>query len=154
MTTVKRLRFSTTIAAPAAKVWDTMFGAETYTRWTAAFTEGSYFEGDWSDGSRMKFLAPGGSGMIAEIAERREHEFLSIRHVGFVMNGVEDTESDAVRAWAPAYENYTFTAVPGGTRITVDQDLAAEHEESMQEIWARALGVLKRICEQEEPPGA
>lgn len=43
-----------TINAPVAVVWEVMFGAESYTRWTAAFAEGSYYDGSWSQGSRIK----------------------------------------------------------------------------------------------------
>jgi hypothetical protein len=39
--------------------------------------------------------------MIAEIAEHRPNEFISIRNLGFIAKGVEDTGSDAVRARAP-----------------------------------------------------
>ena len=64
--------------------------------------------------------------MVAEIAESRNNEFISIRHLGYVANGVEDTTSDAIRAWAPAYENYTFSAVPEGTTLVIDLDVTAE----------------------------
>jgi hypothetical protein len=147
MPEVKRFRFEETIPAHPARVWEAMFSPETYPRWTAAFFEGSRFEGDWSEGSRILFLAPDGNGMVAEIAESRPHEFISIRHLGYVMDGVEDTESDEVRAWAPAYENYSFEAVPDGTRVVVDQDVLADHEDSMRDSWSKALAALKEICE-------
>jgi hypothetical protein len=47
--------------------------------------------------------------MTAEIAENRPFEFVSIRHLGIIKDGVDDTESPASRAWTPAFENYTFT---------------------------------------------
>jgi hypothetical protein len=85
--------------------------------------------------------------MLAEIAESREHEFISIRHLGFIANGIEDTTSEAIRAWAPAYENYTFQTVPGGTHLVVDQDVAAEWETFMNEAWPKALVLLKELSE-------
>lgn len=147
MPQIKRVQFETTIEAPVSVVWETMLGAESYSRWTSAFTEGSSYEGSWTEGSRIRFLAPSGDGMVSEIVENRPHEFLSIRHLGLVANGIEDTESEAVRAWAPAYENYTFSSVPEGTRLIVDQDVAAEFEESMQEAWPKAFALLKELCE-------
>jgi hypothetical protein len=125
-----------------------MLGTETYPRWTKAFVEGSYFEGDWSQGSRIRFLAPPGDGMVAEIAENRPHEFISIRHLGFIANGREDTDSDAVRAWAPAYEDYTLTPVEEGTKILVDQDMTEDFEESMREMWSKAFELLRELCEE------
>jgi hypothetical protein len=84
--------------------------------------------------------------VVSEIAENRPNEFLSIRHLGYIANGVEDTSSEAIRAWAPAYENYTFTATPQGMKLTVDQDMTDEFE-GMVEAWPNALGELKALCE-------
>ena len=147
MAAVKRMQFSTVIAAPAARVYALLIGPESYKQWTAPFMAGCYYEGSWAQGERIRFLAPNGEGMVAEIAENRPHAFISIRHLGFIAGGVEDTESEAVRAWAPAYENYTLLAVPGGTKLVVDQDLAEDWAESMAEAWPRALARLKALCE-------
>ena len=149
MSNVKRIQFDATINAPVAKVWDFMIGQNTYPRWAAAFTEGSYYDGSWSEGSRIKFLAPSGDGMLAEIAESRLHEFISIRHIGFIFNGAEDTESESVRSWAPAYENYTFSAVDGGTKVVVDQDVLADFEQFLVDAWPKALDSLRQHCEGE-----
>lgn len=150
MSAPKKGRYQTTINAPAATVWDTMLSAASYRIWTSAFGEGSYFEGDWSQGSRMRFLTPDGDGMLAEIAQCRKHEFLSIRHIGFVYKGKEDTQSDAVKSWAPAYENYALEALPdGGTQLRVEQDLTDEYEAFMNETWPKALALLKQLCENE-----
>lgn len=147
MTTVKRIRFQTTIEAAVDLVWGVMLGKETYPRWTAAFAEGSYYEGTWSKGERIRFLAPPGDGMLAEIAEIRPNEFISIRHLGYIVNGVEDTESDSVRAWAPAFEDYSFRSVPGGTELVIDQEVTADFEQFMKEAWPKALELLKSLCE-------
>lgn len=147
MSNVKRIQFSTTIKAPVETVWEVMLGAESYGRWTAPFSEGSYYEGSWSQGSRMKFLAPSGDGMVAEIAENRLHEFISIRHLGYIVDGVEDTERVSVSAWAPAYESYTFSAVPEGTKLVIDQDVTEDFEQYMQDMWPEALELLKQLSE-------
>jgi hypothetical protein len=106
---MKRSGFSVAIAASKRKVWNTMLEPDSYRAWTAAFGEGSYYEGSWNKGAKIRFLSPGGDGMTAEIAENRPFEFVSIRHRGIIKNGVDDTESLAARAWASAFENYTFT---------------------------------------------
>lgn len=147
MSAVKRIQFTVTVHAPVATVWRHVTTLASYQHWTSAFAEGSTFEGSWALGSTIRFLAPSGDGMLSEIAERREHEFLSIRHLGFIANGVDDTTSEAVRAWAPAYENYMFQPVPEGTRIVVDQDVAAEWADSLSEAWPKALALLKGLSE-------
>ncbi len=144
----QRLQFTITIAAPVARVWELMLGPESYKDWTSAFAEGSYYEGAWAQGARIRFLSPSGDGMVAEIVECRPHAFISVRHLGHIVQGVEDYDSPAVRAWAPAYENYSFKAVPGGTELLIDQDISAEYEQYIREAWPRALQRLKVLCEQ------
>jgi hypothetical protein len=147
MSSVKHIQFTAAINAPAAVVWRHVTSPASYSRWASAFAEGSHFEGAWEQGSKIRFLSPSGDGMVAEIAGNRENEFISIRHLGFIANGVEDTTSEAVKAWAPAYENYTFIALPEGTKMVVDQDVAAEWEEYLLEAWPKALVLLKELSE-------
>jgi hypothetical protein len=144
---MKVLEFKTLIAAPVAEVWSTMLDGESYRRWTAPFAAGSYFEGSWAEGERIHFLAPSGDGMCAVIDANRRHELIRIKHIGVVKDGVEDTTSEQVRSWAPAYETYRFAAVDGGTEVTIEQNVPPEHEQSMSEAWSRALAVLKTLCE-------
>ena len=139
--------FDIFIQAPRQRVSAIMLDAPTYEQWTSAFCEGSRFEGSWEQGARIRFLDPAGHGMVSEIAEHRPAEFVSIRHLGFIENGKEDTTSEAVRAWAPCYENYTFTDEAGGTRVKVDMDTFAGYEDMMADTWPRALQALKSLCE-------
>lgn len=144
---IKKLHFEQYIEAPEARVWEVMLGEETYPKWTSEFSPSSRFEGSWEQGEKIQFLDDSGSGMYAEIAENRPHEFLSIRHLGMINEGKIDTESDEVKAWASAYENYTFEEKDGGTLIKIDQDITAEYEEMFLEMWPRALKKLKSLCE-------
>lgn len=139
--------FDILIHAPREQVWTTMLQSPGYERWTAEFCEGSRFEGSWDAGATIRFLGPNGEGMVSEIAEHRPAEFVSIRHRGFIQNGVEDTTSEAVRAWAPCFENYRFTDEAGGTRVQVDSDVFGGYDDFMAEAWPRALKRLKQLCE-------
>ena len=144
---MKTLHFATVIRASRETVWDVMLAPDTFRLWTAEFVEGSYYEGSWEQGARIRFLAPDGNGMVSVIAESRPHEFLSIRHIGYVKDGVEDTESEMVRSWAPAYENYTLSDAGTSTELAVDNDVTPEFEEYMTKVWPLALARLKRLCE-------
>ena len=143
----KTLTFEIVIRAPRARVWATMLDPETYKAWTSAFCEGSYFVGSWDEGAKIQFLSPSGDGMTAVIAENRLHEFVSIRHLGVIEKGVEDTSSEKVRAWAPAYENYRFSDLPEGCRLTVTVDTVAEYEQYMRDTFPKALALLKALAE-------
>jgi len=149
MTTKQTLEFTIDIDAPRPAVWDAMLGPETYKVWTAPFCEGSHYIGSWEQGQKIRFLTPTGEGMVAEIAENRPHDYVSIRHLGEIARGgVEDTTSAKVRAWAPAYENYTFTGLPGGgTRVRVSVESLPDYVEFMQQAFPKALRSLKELCE-------
>lgn len=82
-----RLRFSVAIAAPKRDVWNTMLEPDSYRAWTAVFAEGSFSEGSWVNGAKIRFLTPGGDGMTAEIAGNRPFRFVSIRHLGIIKEG-------------------------------------------------------------------
>lgn len=143
----KTLTFAVSIQCPRRVVWETMFDPEGYKVWTAAFCAGSNFSGSWEQGQRILFLAPSGDGMTAVIAENRRYEHVSIRHLGEIAGGVEDTTSDKVKAWAPAYETYTLADSPGGTEVTVSVDVLPEFEQYMSDTFPKALTALKELCE-------
>ncbi len=143
----EKLEFSIRISAPRGTVWDTMLAPATYAQWTSEFCGGSHYKGSWAQGEKIQFLAPNGDGMTAVIAENRLHEYISIRQLGEISAGVEDVTSEKVRAWAPAYENYSFSDVPGGTELKVDVEVTPEFEDYMLKTYPRALDKLKMLCE-------
>jgi len=143
----KKVHFSTLIGARPEAVWNVMLGDEGYRDWASEFAEGTYFEGSFEEGSKIRFLAPDGQGMVSRIATSRPPAYVSIEHLGFIKDGIEDTTSEAVRAWAPAYESYTLREVDGVTEVSVEMDVAPEWEEYMNETWPKALARLKNLCE-------
>jgi len=144
---MKTLHFSIWIQAPRERVYHTMLNAESYQQWTSVFMEGSYYKGTWDEGQTIRFLAPNGCGMISQVAVNRPHEFVSLKHVGWIENGVEDTDSEQARSWLPAYENYTFTERDGGTELTIVQDTLESCEQEMSAMWLKGLDKLKSLCE-------
>ncbi len=144
---MEKLHFSSTINAPIQKVWDILWADETYRQWTAAFSEGSYAESDWKEGSRIVFLGPSGDGMLARIAEKREPNYMGFEHLGMINNGVEDTTSDKVKDWAGARENYSLSESNGQTTVAVDMDITEEYKDMFSNMWPKALEKLKEISE-------
>ena len=148
---MKRLQFSIDIKAPKEKVWNTMLNQDTYRVWADVFMPGSHYLGDWNTGSKILFVAPDTSGnvagMVSRIKENRQYAYVSIEHLGFVQDGKEDTSSEAVKAWAGALENYTFTESNGTTNVFVELDTAEEHAEMFGDIWPKALEELKKLAE-------
>ncbi len=149
---MKRVTEKIDIQAPVETVWDCVFLPHNFTKWTEVFTKGSYYEGSWEEGASIRFLARNKDGqidgMVSEIAKNVQHEFLSIRHLGWVFDGEDDTMSEAVTAWAPAYENYHFESTKeGGTILTVEADLSSEYYEQFAVLWPKAIKRIKEISE-------
>jgi hypothetical protein len=129
-----------------------MLDDRTYREWTRAFNPGSYYRGDWNEGSKILFLGPDPEtgeegGMVSRIAESKRYESVSIEHLGIVRDGKEDTTSEIARKWTPAFENYTFKERDGGTEVLVDVDVEDEYVESFQQMWHDALQKLKELAE-------
>lgn len=53
---MQKLNFKIEINAPKEKIWNTMLNDETYRIWTETFAPGSYYKGDWAQGSKILFL--------------------------------------------------------------------------------------------------
>lgn len=157
----KTLEFTTTINAPKEKVRNTMLADETYRKWTAAFSPGSWYEGDRSQGSEILFLGSDPSnpgqvgGMYSKIAVNKSLEMISIEHLGEVSNGVKQANA----AWAGAHENYYFSEQDGVTTLKIEIDVEQGPEGQSQdgspdfvamfsEMRPRALTLLKQLCEQ------
>jgi hypothetical protein len=151
---MKKLHFSITIQAPANKVFDLMLGISdisTYEKWVALFNPTSTYEGNWNKGSKIVFVGVDEQGekggMVSEIIENKQNEFISIRHYGLIKGNLEITEGPEVEQWANGFENYSFTAVGDGTRVEVNLDMNDAFEDYMNETYPKALEKLKEICE-------
>ncbi len=148
---MKKMHFEIDIQAAPERVWEAVVNVGPYEEWTSAFGEGSTFVGGWEKGAAIRFVAPEPdgrkSGMVAEIAESRRPEFLSIHTLGLIKGDIEDLTSAEARRWTPGYENYTLTPIDGGTRFAVDVDVKEEMAQMFAEMWPAALLKLKAIAE-------
>lgn len=145
------MEFEIVINAPKEKVWDILWSDSTYPEWTAPFAEGSRAVTDWKQGSKVLFLGNKNEGMVSMIAESRPTEFMSIKHLGTVKDGVEDVDSEEAKQWAGAYENYKLEAVKEGTALKVTMggaEIPAEFEDYFKDAWPKALSKLKELSEQ------
>lgn len=144
-----KMTFSIDINAPKQRVWDTMLGVKTYRQWTSAFSPSSYFEGDWNEGSRIRFLGKDESGnlcgMSSRIVANRKFEFIGIEHLSGIDNGVESASGES--AWAGAREDYHFSEANGVTTVRIEQDMVPEYQAMFQEMWPNALAQLKALAE-------
>ena len=147
------MNFTIDINAPKQKVWELMLADATYREWTGAFHEGSYFEGSWDKGSTIRFLAEDDGkvgGMLSRIEEHIPAEFVSIEHLGEVVDGVDDTTSENSQLWAGLHENYRYSEKDGVTTLDVELEGAGDAGEMakmFEDMWPKSLQKLKEICE-------
>jgi uncharacterized protein YndB with AHSA1/START domain len=147
---METLNFSTNINAPREKVWEVLWNDDTYRKWTSAFMEGSYAETDnWKEGTKVLFLGPGRSGMVSTVAKNKKNEFMSFKHLGEIKDGVEDTESEKVKQWAGATENYTLSDENGKTKLDValEVDSRSDFKDYFQKTFPVALEKVKELAE-------
>jgi uncharacterized protein YndB with AHSA1/START domain len=144
---MEKKKFKIQIDAPREKVWNTLWGKSSYPAWTSAFAEGSHVETDWKKGSKALFLDGKNEGMVSTIAENKPNEFMSIKHLGVVKDGVEDVDSEQTKEWAGSLENYTLKTVNGKTELTVDMDVTEEFRDYFDQTWPKALDKLKELAE-------
>lgn len=146
---MENLRFSVDVDAPAQHVWNTMLGLESYREWAGAFQEGSTYEGGWNEGDEIRFLGPGedgkASGLLGIVIANRPHEFVSIRYLGEIENGVEHREGPAVGL----HESYSFSEADGVTTLVVELEVPTEWAEDMRGMWSKAIVRIKRMAERD-----
>lgn len=111
---------------------------------------GSHFVGAWTKGSKIQFLAPGEDGkmggMTSIIADSVPHELISIKHMGLVADGVEDTTSSEAKKWV-GYEKYRFIDREGKTELQIEVDSTNDFAVYMKDTWPKALQTLKELIE-------
>lgn len=144
---MERQVFNISIDASAEKIWNILFSEATYSVWTSVFSEGSGAETDWQEGSKVLFLNADKEGMVSTIAINKPYEFMSIKHLGTVKNGVEDLNSEQTKAWAGAFENYTLKAVNGKTELSVEMDIIEEYKDYFLKTWPKALEKVRELAE-------
>lgn len=135
------------IDASPEQVWEVLTGDATYRRWTAEFSEGSYAETDWREGSSVRFLGPDGTGLLGRVVTSRRPELLDVEYTGVVGGGADDTESEQARVWSGTHETYRLTEAGGGTHLTISAPMEDAYYDDMVGAWDRALAKVKELAE-------
>ena len=143
-----RKHYKTIVDAPRERVWDVLWGKETYPKWTRSFTEGSKVETDWEEGGKVLFLNAENEGLVSRIQQKKEYEKMAFRHEGMIdKNGNEDRESEAIKAWIGAEEIYTLKDKDGKTELSVEMDVGKEQEDFFDNVWPKVFRDIKDLAE-------
>jgi uncharacterized protein YndB with AHSA1/START domain len=151
---LQKIHLEKEINAPRQAVWDKIVNLDSYKIWAKIFDENSTFEGKWIEGEKIHFLGgnseSGIMGMVSILEKVTEPDYISIRHIGMILNGKEDLTSDEVLKWKDCYENYTLVEENGVTTFKLDLYIPEEYVEMMESMWKKAFERLKILCEMGE----
>lgn len=144
---MKTLKFSVHIAAPREIVWNILWNDDTYRKWTAVFTEGSFAITDWKEGSKIVFMSPSGEGMNSVIARKIPNEFMSFKHLNMVDTKTESIKDSKSPNWSGALENYYLHEEDGITELKVEVDTEEDTVKYFESTFPRALKKVKELAE-------
>lgn len=140
------------IHAEPQKVWETMLDPEAFKIWCAAFMPGSFYRGEWSEGSIIRFLGADEEGkehgMVTKIVEYNPYSLIRAEHIGVVEAGQDRFEGDVFDEWIPSIEEYQYDPAPEGTTLKVRTSVPESHREDFEKSWDEALSILKSLVEQ------
>jgi uncharacterized protein YndB with AHSA1/START domain len=145
---MKTLDFQITINSPAQKVWDILFGKETYGEWTQFFMPGSQMKTDWQINGKTYFVDANGDGMVSTIKTLNEPHEVIFSHLGFTKDGVEDTSSKEIMEWSGAQEKYFLREVDGITHLRAEVQIDKNWEEVMNNGFTKGFEVVKKLAEE------
>ena len=148
---MERLKFDIQVKAPVDKVFATMTGKTGYQQWTSVFCESSDFEGSWSEGEKIMFVAVNKAGkregMLGRVKAFVLNSFVSVEYYGVLDGDDEITEGEIAEGFKDMYENFSFEPQEYGTLVTVDVDVEDAFKPFLMETYPKALERLKQICE-------
>jgi hypothetical protein len=146
-TNMKTLHFSIDIAAPRKKVWKTLWDDATYREWTSVFSEGSFAESDWKEGSKILFLDPSRNGMSSIIEKSIPDTEMKFRHVTEVKDGKEVPAEGKIKEWSGATESYFLEGGEGVTKLKVELETTDEYADHFKDIFPKGLQKVKELSE-------
>ena len=131
---IKLLTCSIIIHAPIDLVWQAVTKREYYRLWAKCFKEGSTFEGEFIQNSKVMFFAEDDREhqMESTITDLENHEYICIRH--------DD--------WDDALEEYFFDKIDDTTtEFTIEMDCWEDYYDMLYQSWLEAIQELKKVAE-------
>lgn len=139
---METLKFKIEIRAKREKVWQVLWNDETYRKWTSVFSEGSYAQSDWNQGSYINFLSSNGNGMFSVIEMKVPNQQMIFKHLGEIKNGNKE-----LKDWSGALEKYFLSELDNITYLDVEVDINEEYKSYFTERFPKALEAVKQLSE-------
>ena len=145
---MKKVKFMTLINASRKKIWDVLWTDASYRAWTSVFSEGSYAETDWKEGSKVLFLGPEGGGMYSKIEKIIPEKYMAFKHLGVMKEGKEQPLDEETKSWSGAMETYSLKENNGSTELMVEMDVTDEFYDYFSKAFPNALEKVKEMAEE------
>ncbi len=146
---MQRLNYEIEIKASPGDVWDTLVLPHTYKVWVRAFSPNSYFEGNWIQGSKIKFLDPdmGGTKAVLEVVEPEKK--LLIRHIALISKeGEESTSGEIADKWLGTTEKYLLEGVAAGSKLSIEINTHQDFVSMFNNAWPTAMASIRQLSEE------
>lgn len=145
---METLTYEIRINSPKTLVWRTLTDAEKYTQWVKAFSPNSYADGEWKQGTYIKFLDPDMGGTKAFIEELESNEHILMRHVSMIdKKGEESTDGEMASNWVGTTEEYTLTENDGVTSLKIEIKTHRDFVQMFESSWPNALKLIKELSD-------
>ena len=141
---MKLLEFTTQISAAPEKVWNVLFTQDSYGNWSSAMNSGTYFEGNWEEGSIMKFLDQKNNGMYNLVEINKENQLLRMKHLGWIIDGELSPQG-----WEDSTVTYILEPDDNGTLLKVEVNSLDEFVEFFNTKYPQNLELIKNLSESE-----
>ncbi|PJJ67190.1 SRPBCC family protein [Chryseobacterium geocarposphaerae] len=145
---METLSYEKIIDASKEKVWDILWGTETYSEWTRFFSPGSIMKTDWKVGGKTYFLNSEGEGMVSTIDSLEKPDQIIFKHLGMVdKEGNEDLHSKEVMEWSGCFEKYILIDFGDKTKLHVEVQVEKEWRDHLNTGFIKGLEVVKDLAE-------
>ncbi|RMZ58485.1 SRPBCC domain-containing protein [Chryseobacterium nematophagum] len=145
---METLSYEKIIDAPLQRVWDALWGTETYSEWTKFFGPGSSMKSDWKVGGKTYFVNAEGEGMVSTIDTLDQPNQIIFKHLGMIdKQGNEDTQSKEVMEWSGSFEKYILIDFDGKTKLHVEVQTEKDWKDHIDKGFIKGLEVVKELAE-------
>ncbi|GJL74500.1 hypothetical protein [Nitrosomonas sp.] len=145
---MEHLTYEIDINAPISTIWNTLVQSETYKVWVKAFSPKSYFDGEWIQGTEIRFLDPdmGGTKAVLEIVEPGKR--LLAKHVALISKeGKESTSGEMADKWLGTTEDYVLSREGDISKLVINIKTHEDFVPMFNDAWPKAIASIKELSE-------
>ena len=139
---MKLLEFKTQINATPEKVWEVLFTQDAYKKWASALNEGTYYEGNWEEGTTMRFLDADNNGMYNIVEKNIPNRELKMTHLGWIYDGVLTPQD-----WEDSTVSYILEPNENGTLLTGKVNSLDEFVDFFNSKYPQNFEKVKKLSE-------